>query len=45
MDISLNDIQEKLKNNKFYLEKNTIEVIHITYPKENTIFNDIKKIY
>ena len=41
MDISLNDIQEKLKNNKIYLEENTIEVNHITYPKENTIFNDI----
>jgi hypothetical protein len=41
MDISLDDIQNNLKKNKIYLQQDIIQVNHITYPKENNIFNDI----
>lgn len=41
MNISLNDIESNLKNNKIYLERDTIKVNHITYPTKSSIFKNI----
>lgn len=41
MNITFDDIQKNLKNNKIYLEQDIIKVNHIDYQSKNNIFNDI----
>ena len=41
MNITLDKIQTNLKNNKIYLEQDSIKVNHIIYPNNYSIFNDI----
>lgn len=41
MNITLDEIQGNLKNNKIYLEQDTIKINNIIYENNNSIFNDI----